>query len=301
MALAFKLVGDWLRVLTSKMVWPLKTRGNLYSRWFSTDLRAESRRTEEFGFFLVIMESVTADGSLRSPTGGVEGLNPAPHIHEQMTTSNYGYDIAYNFTHNNIMLEHNAMNNMNTVAHMDVHNTQYWAHCAPPIDAQWCHIAPVAQVRLARVIPSMHVHLCVASWLFLLISPVFYFVPLFSFQPFLMFTSEFNERSRSNPLCDFRLGTVVTSDYETHLTEKASPIPLENSTKDSMNTVEKTTLNMKWGMTKEYLKSRLKNYKVQSANSKLASLQTEMEYELKTSKIATRIREKRWGKSSMKS
>ena len=36
-----------------------------------------------------------------------------------------GYDIAYNFTHNNIMLEHNAMNNMNTVAHMDVHNTQY--------------------------------------------------------------------------------------------------------------------------------------------------------------------------------
>ena len=52
-------------------------------------------------------------------------LNPAPHIHEQMTTSNYGYDIAYNFTQNNIMLEHNAMNNMNTVAHMDVHNTQY--------------------------------------------------------------------------------------------------------------------------------------------------------------------------------
>ena len=30
-----------------------------------------------------------------------------------------------------------------------------------------------------------------------------------------MFTSEFNERSRSNPLCDFRLGTVVTSDHET--------------------------------------------------------------------------------------
>ena len=53
---------------------------------------------------------------------------------------------------------------------------------------------------------------------FLLISPVFYFVPLFSFQPFLMFTSEFNERSRSNPLCDFRLGTVATSDHETPLT-----------------------------------------------------------------------------------
>ena len=55
----------------------------------------------------------------------VEGLNPAPHIHEQMTTSNYGYDTAYTLTQNNITLEHNAMNNMNTVAHMNVHNTQY--------------------------------------------------------------------------------------------------------------------------------------------------------------------------------
>ena len=35
------------------------------------------------------MKSVTADGSLRSPTGGVEELYSAPHIHEQKTTSNY--------------------------------------------------------------------------------------------------------------------------------------------------------------------------------------------------------------------
>ena len=47
---------------------------------------------------------------------------------------------------------------------------------------------------------------------------VFYLVSLFSFQPFLMSTSALNERSRSNLLCDFRLGTVVTSDYETPLT-----------------------------------------------------------------------------------
>ena len=33
-----------------------------------------------------------------------------------------------------------------------------------------------------------------------------------------MSTSAPNERFRSNPLCDFRLGTVVTSDYETPLT-----------------------------------------------------------------------------------
>ena len=44
-----------------------------------------------------------------------------------------------------------------------------------------------------------------------------------------------------------------------------------------MKTVGKTTLSMKRKMTKEYLKSGLKNFKVQSANSKLASLQTEME------------------------
>ena len=50
------------------------------------------------------------------------------------------------------------------------------------------------------------------------LSSVLYFVPPFSFQSFLMFTSEFNERSRSNPLSDFRLGTVATSNHETPLT-----------------------------------------------------------------------------------
>ena len=47
---------------------------------------------------------------------------------------------------------------------------------------------------------------------------VLYFVPPLSFQPFQMFTSVFNEKFRSNPLCDFRLGTVATSDHETPLT-----------------------------------------------------------------------------------
>ena len=53
---------------------------------------------------------------------------------------------------------------------------------------------------------------------FLLACLVLYLVSLFYFQPFLMFTSALNERSMSNPLCDFRLETVVTSDYETPLT-----------------------------------------------------------------------------------
>ena len=42
-----------------------------------------------------------------------------------------------------------------------------------------------------------------------------------------MFTSEFNERSRSKPLCDFRLGTVVTSDYETPLTVSLPTSPVD--------------------------------------------------------------------------
>ena len=78
------------------------------------------RKNLDFFLSLVIMQSVTADSSLRSPTGGVEELNPAPHIHE---TNDYvklrinGYD--------NINLEPNAMNNIDTVAHMNMHYTQY--------------------------------------------------------------------------------------------------------------------------------------------------------------------------------
>ena len=66
--------------------------------------------------------------------------------------------------------------------------------------------------------PCMCTCVCCVLVVFSSTVSVLYFVPPFSFQPFLMFTSEFNERSRSNPLCDFRLGTVVTSDHETPLT-----------------------------------------------------------------------------------
>ena len=70
-------------------------------------------------------KNVKTHGNNRLNGWTVEESYHTPHIHEQMTTSNYGYDTAYNFTHNNIMLEPNAMNNIDTVAHMNVHNTQY--------------------------------------------------------------------------------------------------------------------------------------------------------------------------------
>ena len=68
---------------------------------------------------------------------------------------------------------------------------------------------------------SFHViHACALVCCSLSVSPhpSFYFLVLFLFQPFLMFTSASNERSMSNPLCDSSLGSVVTSDYVKPLT-----------------------------------------------------------------------------------
>ena len=54
--------------------------------WLNIYLREESQRAEEFEIFIV--KSVTADGSLLSPTGGVKGMYLAPHIHEHLATAN---------------------------------------------------------------------------------------------------------------------------------------------------------------------------------------------------------------------
>ena len=118
----------------------------------------------------------------------------------------------YTFTHNNITLEHTAMNDKNTIAHTDAYNTQFWAHCAPSVDA---HVSThrTCGSRLLRVCHPCHPCMRTCGWclklfVFLLVSFVFYLVSPFSFQPFLMSTSALNERSRSNPLCDSSLGSV---------------------------------------------------------------------------------------------
>ena len=54
-----------------------------------------------------------------------KGNKPCTSHSRTFTIHNYGYGIAYTFTHNNIMLEHTAMNNKNTIAHTDAHNTQF--------------------------------------------------------------------------------------------------------------------------------------------------------------------------------
>ena len=75
------------------------------------------------------------------------------------------------------------------------------------------HIAPCGS-RMPRVCHPIHACAPVSCVLIVFSS----LVSLFLFQPFLMSTSAYNERSMSNPLCDFRLGSVVTSDYVTPLT-----------------------------------------------------------------------------------
>ena len=52
---------------------------------FFIEVQLNVQKQLEFENFLVIIQSVTADSSLRSPTGGVEGLYTTPHIYEQMT------------------------------------------------------------------------------------------------------------------------------------------------------------------------------------------------------------------------
>ena len=92
--------------------------------WFANYLRKESQRAEEFRIFTV-NKSVTADGSLLSPTGGVKGMYPAPDIHEHFTIHNWLRQTAYIFTHNFNNLEHIANKGMNTTKDTDVYNAQF--------------------------------------------------------------------------------------------------------------------------------------------------------------------------------
>ena len=92
--------------------------------WLDIYLRKESQRAEEFRIFTV-NKSVTADGSLLSPTGGVKGMYPAPDIHEHFTIHKWLRQTAYILTHNLNMLEHIANNGMNATMHTDANIAQF--------------------------------------------------------------------------------------------------------------------------------------------------------------------------------
>ena len=64
--------------------------------------------------------SVTADGSLLSPTGGVNTIHPEPEIHEQI----YIYDkrlrnIVHDYKHILTDIERIVNNNVNNATHAD--------------------------------------------------------------------------------------------------------------------------------------------------------------------------------------
>ena len=92
--------------------------------WLDIYLRKESQRAEEFRIFTV-NKSVTADGSVLSPTGGVKGMYPAPHIHEHFTIHKWLRQTAYIFTQNLNNPEHIANNGTDTTKHTDVYNAQF--------------------------------------------------------------------------------------------------------------------------------------------------------------------------------
>ena len=132
--------------------------------WFDIYLRKESQRAEEIRIFIV-NESVTADGILLSPTGGVKGMYPAPHIHEHFTIHKWLRQTAYIFTHNLNNLEHIANNGTDTTKHTDVYNAQFSARRAPSVDAHvFTHRTCGSRSRLVcHSMSSMHAHLCLVS------------------------------------------------------------------------------------------------------------------------------------------
>ena len=98
--------------------------GELVLWWLDIYLRKESQRAEEFRIFIV-NKSVTADGSLLSPTEGVKGMYFAPHIHEHFTIHKWLWQTAKILTHNLNMHEHIANNGMNTTMHTDANIAQF--------------------------------------------------------------------------------------------------------------------------------------------------------------------------------
>ena len=83
------------------------------------------------------------------------------------------------------------------------------------------HIALLAQGLALCVIHVIHACAPVSGLLsvLFLVFLSFYFLSLFFFQLYLMSTSAPDEMSVPNPLCDSSLGSVVTSDYITPLTQ----------------------------------------------------------------------------------
>ena len=63
--------------------------------------------------------SVTADGSLLSPTGGVKTIHPEPEIHEQTYMTKRLRNIVHDYKHILTNAERIVNNNVNDAMHAD--------------------------------------------------------------------------------------------------------------------------------------------------------------------------------------
>ena len=139
------------------MVWPLITQGNLYfGGWIS--ICGKSLHVQKNLEFLS-WKSVTADSSLLSPTGGVKGMYPAPHIHEHLATA---------YWH-----EQPGPHCEQWHGHHKAHRRVQCAVLSTPRTVCWCtvftHRTCGSRSRLVcHSMSSMHADLCVVLWASLL-------------------------------------------------------------------------------------------------------------------------------------
>ena len=68
--------------------------------------------------------SVTADGSLLSPTEGVNSIPPEPEIHEQNIYDKWLRKSVYGFKHTSNIGETIVNNYVNDATHVDAHKMQ---------------------------------------------------------------------------------------------------------------------------------------------------------------------------------
>ena len=174
--------------------------------------------------------SVTADGSLLSPTGGVNTIHPAPEIHEhfmiQKATEHcvqlHAQSQQRGAQCDQLREQHNAHRRVHRAA---LSTLRAVFRCV----ALMCshrHIGSRASQCLFHLIHGhSHAHWCL-SVLFLL---SFYFLPKFLFHLFLLLAMVPND-SMNNPLCHSAIGSIVTFDYCTPDTDMAPWLPMLEST-----------------------------------------------------------------------
>ena len=158
----------------------------------------------------IVNISVTADGSLLSPTECVNTIHPEPETHEQINMTNgYGKSVQ-DYKHILNIGERIVNNNVNDATHVDLHTLQHWAHCMRSVveSSESIHIShwlkPFALVFHSHPIHG-HAHCCLSVSL-----PSRPLLPALLF--FFLFFMVDNGSMIMNTLCNSANGTFVTLD-----------------------------------------------------------------------------------------